>query len=1007
MVVWMGWLAPRDVIAREPHAGTSHRVESMNHFQQTVGWSASPWVRQASLNLVAEKTVKRRCGDDLRPEKPSLKPSLKPGLTYRQRVELHTMPLPPSRPMGMVESRSPERARALRVFIARIVTGALLCISCNGCFNADQEPKDDDKAFNQLEKPKPDFEKIETYSLPGDGRTAIIRAKPGHWTETTHTCLANKYNFIGELAVEPLDETSQVILLEKSLFAAQSTRPAILPQGQRRRLETIHFVPRQSGDSLHPVIKHSQLRTDLRHRSSRRPVLPSAVSICAHLPASVYHLVVLAENPDDYGYLNKLHSISMPRTIWGDRLFDYSVVVPDVQQKIPLPTGLSTWTSTAYVIWDGVVPDALSTKQQTAMVDWLHWGGQLIIVGRNSLDLLRGSFLDPFLPARYVAAKSMDPAALDRFNAQWSRVFADKGEDQSRRQLGGPTGSSIEFVEVERLEQAEYLQGTEKLIVERRAGRGRVCYVALSLTDPRIVNWSGFDSFFNAAVLRRPARRFEELNEEIRVAWRGMPGFGRDARINCDLRLFSRDYSAARGRQDQVVDSDEVPSETTLNAGDRVVIESRANDGDTNNGDTNNGDTGLGDTGERNVDAGDMAGSRTMRPGEQEAWPGEQEAKSTIWQQPYLSLAAFMNDRHSGVGGWNDFSDVSTAARRALTDGAGVKIPKRRFVVQVLAAYLLCLVPVNWLLFRFVNRLEYAWVAAPLIAVVATGAVIKLAQLDVGFVRSRTEISIFETQSGYDRALVTRYCGLYTSLATTYRLDYADPATVALPFSTDPSHDQLRHQRRHTVGIRKSSDNQLRQLPVISNATGMVHSDEMVTMRGRIRFDLDPNNHSYRVQNLTGFDWRNGLLLGRNNGTVVAAWLGSMPEGSVHLVEPCEPAQDVFPERNLQLDSGDEGDNPINIFPLWKIAASTQSLGEGDWRLIATRHGEIEGVEIRPASSQQTAVTLLVAHLRYGAVAAPQADANGLPKELFDLYDEELSVKESPYDDTDVMLDEE
>ena len=117
---------------------------------------------------------------------------------------------------------------------------------------------------------------------------------------------------------------------------------------------------------------------------------------------------------------------------------------------------------------------------------------------------------------------------------------------------------------------------------------------------------------------------------------------------------------------------------------------------------------------------------------------------------------------------------------------------------------------------------------------------------------------------------------------------------------------------------------------------------------GRIRFDLDPNNHSYRVQNLTGFDWRNGLLLGRNNGTVVAAWLGSMPEGSVHLVEPCEPAQDVFPERRLQLDSGDEGDNPINIFPLWKIAASTQSLGEGDWRLIATRHGEIEGVEIRP-----------------------------------------------------------
>ena len=44
-----------------------------------------------------------------------------------------------------------------------------------------------------------------------------------------------------------------------------------------------------------------------------------------------------------------------------------------------------------------------------------------------------------------------------------------------------------------------------------------------------------------------------------------------------------------------------------------------------------------------------------------------------------------MNDIDSGVAGWNDFSDVSNAARRALRDGAGVSIPNRQFVARVQA----------------------------------------------------------------------------------------------------------------------------------------------------------------------------------------------------------------------------------------------------------------------------------------------------------------------------------
>ena len=86
-------------------------------------------------------------------------------------------------------------------------------------------------------------------------------------------------------------------------------------------------------------------------------------------------------------------------------------------RRVALPDNPLTWTSTAYVLWDEVDPgDPLSPEQKKALVDWIHWGGQLIINGPNSFDLLKGSFLEPYLPAtnggtRKIAAD--DPAIAE------------------------------------------------------------------------------------------------------------------------------------------------------------------------------------------------------------------------------------------------------------------------------------------------------------------------------------------------------------------------------------------------------------------------------------------------------------------------------------------------------------------------------------------------------------------------------------------------------------------
>ena len=134
-----------------------------------------------------------------------------------------------------------------------------------------------------------------------------------------------------------------------------------------------------------------------------------------------------------------------------------------------------------------------------------------------------------------------------------------------------------------------------------------------------------------------------------------------------------------------------------------------------------------------------------------------------------------------GLGAWNDFSPVAQAAKKALHEAAAISVPDESFIVKVLVGYLCVLVPANWIVFRLLGRVEWAWFAAPLIAIACTVLVIHLAQLNIGFARSRNEIAVVEMQAGYPRVHVARYTALYTSLATRYEFHLDDPAGQILP----------------------------------------------------------------------------------------------------------------------------------------------------------------------------------------------------------------------------------
>jgi len=114
-------------------------------------------------------------------------------------------------------------------------------------------------------------------------------------------------------------------------------------------------------------------------------------------------VVVLTRGSNDgYAMWNRLQAFSptsadMTDITITERQRYYRLVLPLEPTRPPLSPHPLTWTTISHVIWDGMAPDTLPAAQQQAMLDWIHWGGQLILIGgaTPSFTVLRESFLDP------------------------------------------------------------------------------------------------------------------------------------------------------------------------------------------------------------------------------------------------------------------------------------------------------------------------------------------------------------------------------------------------------------------------------------------------------------------------------------------------------------------------------------------------------------------------------------------------------------------------------------
>jgi hypothetical protein len=795
---------------------------------------------------------------------------------------------------------------------------------CSGCrktpqqIQAEREKEEAERRAKERERrkeKKPDLEMGKLVSLPHEWGSSVCPYKPGHWTTADLPAKANNFDLWGDLETVVVDRRGKPMRLIGMPYTSSGSREVALPKGRRKTLECVLQVPPAGLDAF--------VSSRISGRKGGRGVYEQMHLNLKRMPAYQYHFVVLARWPQSYKYLEGLDSVKNPTDVtmgtsqeeWS--LGYYRVHLVTAEKRATLPRHALFWTSIAYVLWDDAEPSALGLEQRTALLDWLHWGGQLIISGPDSLDALANSYLDPYLPATTTRTRELTAADLKELDARWTLPVHQR--PGRRLAPAEPWGG----IAIDVHPEAREVPGTRGLLVERRVGRGRIVVSAFELDSPELTSWPGFDGFFNACLLGRPPRRFIDRDFEVQVTWADGRFHQFDPRAVSGLRYFSRDTG---------------PKQVLLPEGE---------------------------------DLGPVA-------------------------EGFLGLTEEQARRTHGpdVGSWSDFNPVANSAREALKNAARIEIPERMFVVWVVAVYLLVLVPANWLVFRAIGRVEWAWAAAPVIAVVYTGVVIRLAQLDIGFARSLSEIAIVETQDEYPRAHVTRYTALYTSLATTYDFRLEDPGAQVQPF---PKSDDLNYRYRPgelptRLQYRFGSDVRMRGFHVISNTTGMVHSEQMVDLGGAVLLRTAPGG-GLQVANQTTFVVHEaGVVRRTESGQVETAWLGTLKPGDTGDLQFVRQSERNAPgslwmsqRRRSPLTASEAAHGELHFRKLVETAEDPSELEPGDVRLVGWLDEEIPGLEIRPKAPQSRRAALVVAHLRRGFGQDPQPDAN-TRREKEDVY---------------------
>lgn len=767
--------------------------------------------------------------------------------------------------------------------------------------------------------------------------------KPGHWYQANANLRANLEDESLTARLSIINTEGVAVPIVAGQPPVEFNRTVSLAKKQEKNVRMMFLQPEvaSTGNSDDSTTVTSQAMLTLTQRAvgttlSEQPARGKTLN------GYQYNLVSLSRDPARYAFWRNLDCIiwSSRSRFSNERISPHMVIdMNEDQVAAQFPNRLYAMTSISHLVINDASLSVMSQEQQSAILDWLYFGGTIVLNGPDCIAGVKTSFLKPLAPLISTSSGLLSEQEIGLLNDGWSipQVFGKRvlfSANAPISILQGELNEGADWVPYQWKDQTEWLKG---LVAEKKVGQGRIVMTTFSMADSAFVRWPSYSSFVHNVILRKPHRDID-MGQEADTKFAGkFQNTEQNPLHSTRLRLWARDLDV-----------------TT------AVPKKALKDGSKNSGDP-----------------------------------------SAPLEYSAIAEGRITETKRSSVGGWNTESLVMKTSRTILQESSGIRVPQIATVVRLLIGYLIVLVPLNWLVFRLFGRVELAWVAAPIIALAGAFVVARSVQLDVGFSRSQTSQGFLECHAGHSRGVLSKYTALYTSLSTLYSATFQDDVGVVLPLATSTGASRARKTKGFASKLEywyaSESGTGLTNFSILSNTTGLLQSEETLELGGAVDARFDQEFSKLTLKNGMGFPvFAVGVFARDETGQLWTGWLGDCEPGVAGQAELGRSADGkrwrTQWEKNLLLSAPNllkvdetrwtDADlkDELYLGGLFEGFLEAYPLEKGEAIAIGWTDHPLGGLQILPEARQKKEKNVVFLHLRAPEAGLTRPDVKIFPE---------------------------
>lgn len=773
----------------------------------------------------------------------------------------------------------------------------VLVSGCRGCSTNNQTQQAPEKKKSRLVSD-------ELRTLPYSKEIVGNSVKPGHWYQTRQKLKANQNDESLTATLYQIDGNSNPTTVRNLGIPLQFNRDISLAKGQEKSIELKLLQTDWPFESMEPTNttgRSNKLSIFMRYsqRGLGAPVIDEEF-LLRPLKDYQYDMLVLSRNTPQHIFWRGLDCIVWPQAINDEssRIAPHRVIdiaEEDLGQSIP--NQLMTMTSISHMVINDVSLNTLPEDHQKAILDWLYFGGTIIINGPDAIAGIESSILKTYAPIQQTSSTTLTQGQIDKLNDtnSWRIRYA---KTPSKDAIAFKPSESISILQGQLAEDSSWITDLEGLVAERLVGQGRIVMTSFPMNHTALVNWPSYSALIQNAILRKPARRVN-LEPEFQLVYdESSSGRETDPKLTTRLRLWARDLVASTSS---------------------ATKESMAN--------------------------------------------------------PSTKVSSY--------GAWNSESFVTNTSSNYLKKLSGINVPNLSTILKWLLGYLIVLVPMNWLVFRLLGRLELAWLAAPFIAIAGVFVIARAVQLDVGFSRSQTSLQFIELHNRYPRGLLSSHHALYSSLTTNYKIVYPEGEGIVCPMPQPRQRSLLSAGGLLPYKIADEKGTGFQSFPVLSNTIGLVQSEEVVSLTGAISWTIDQDARSFQVANDSQSIIRDVILEGSDDsGAKLRAVVGTLEPGEQKkgtLDQPMDSDLNWDIQLPTEGKSGQDFDK-LALEQNLKLIFKSYPIQHGEWIAMGWTESPLSKLQIAPSTAQTRSATLVLMHAKTAPLGPIEHDRQLMPK---------------------------